>query len=38
MDQRRESMVINLSKVPSPEDLNAALANALDFPDFYGRN
>jgi ribonuclease inhibitor len=38
MDHRRESVVIDLSAVSSREDLHAALANALDFPDFYGRN
>ena len=38
MDQRREYVVIDLSTVSSREDLHAALANALDFPDFYGRN
>jgi len=38
MDHRRESVVIDLSPVSSREDLHAALAHALDFPDFYGRN
>ncbi len=38
MDQRRESVMVDLSEVATREELHTALARALDFPDFYGRN
>ena len=38
MDDRRAVVEIDLSEVRTEYDLHVALARALEFPDFYGKN